>query len=242
MIRIRTYRAIDEPLTCTDYIKGHVQVLKEYGIECITSNNNEWVNNPNMYCVIAYDNNDEMVGGIRLQISDGIHPLPVEEAIGKMDSNIYPLINNYYKNGGIGELCGLWNSKEVKGVGISVVLVRAAISIINQLKFRTLTGICAEYSLKMFQQVGFVINGTLGNQGKFIYPNENYIARVVGILNSDTLATASLLDREKMMDLRAEPVQQRIETGPRGDFEVNYNLIVKIKENNSEQVVLHKRN
>lgn len=227
MFQIRAFRAIDETSMCSDYISGHIQVLKDYGIENITSNNNTWVTNSNMYCFIAKDASDELIGGIRIQVADGIVPLPVEDAVGKMDSKIFNLVKGYAINGGVGELCGLWNSRKVKGIGISVILIRAAISAINQLKFHTLTGICAEYSLEMFQNVGFVINIDLGNNGKFVYPNENYIARVVGILNSTTLEAASVYDKERMLSLRETPIQKRIEKGPKEEFTVNYNLIVK---------------
>lgn len=227
MINIRAFRAVDEIETCNEYVRGHVQVLKDFGIESITSNNFKWLQNPNMYCFIATDETGKMVGGIRIQVADGIFPLPVEEAVGKMDSHIYKLIQQYAIYGGVGELCGLWNSREVKGIGVSVILVRAAISAINQLKFNTLSGICAEYSLKMFQNVGFVINDTLGSNGTFIYPNENYIARVVGILDGGSLIAASDYDRERMISLREKPVQVRSETGPKGEFMVNYDLTVK---------------
>lgn len=225
MIGIRMYRAVNEPETNRAYVEGHIQVLKDYGIESITSNNYLWTQHPNTYCFIASSDN-ELVGGIRIQVADGIVPLPVEQAVGKMDPGIYSLIKYYAINGGVGELCGLWNSKKVKGVGISVILVRAAISTINQLRFQTLSGICAEYSLKMFQDVGFVTNTNLGNNGTFIYPNENYIARVVGILNGATLDTATAFDRERMLTLRQKPVQERIEHGPKGDFPVEYDLTI----------------
>ena len=227
MISIRTYRAISEPETCEEYIRGHRKVLQDYGIESITSNTNLWAHNPNMYCFIATDENGDMVGGIRIQVADGIHNLPVEDAVGKMDPRIHNLIKMYAAKGGVGELCGLWNSNKVKGRGISVILVRAAISTINQLHFKTLSGICAGYSLRMFQNVGFVINHSLGDKGNFIYPNENYLAHVVGILNGKTLNTASSHDKERMMTLRELPIQRRIETGPKGDIIVNYNLIAK---------------
>ena len=227
MFQIRAYRAIDEASTCDDYIKGHIQVLKDYGIENVTANNNTWISNPNMYCFIATNSSNELIGGIRIQVADGIVPLPVENAIGKIDGGIYEAVKQQAINGGVGELCGLWNSNKVKGIGVSMILIRAAISAVNQLKFHTVTGICAEYSLEMFQNVGFVINTDLGNHGKFIYPNENYIARVVGILNGTTLETASIYDRERMLSLRENPVQSRTEKGPKGEFTVNYNLGVK---------------
>jgi hypothetical protein len=227
MFYISVYRAVDEPLTCQEYIQGHVHVLKDYGIENITSNNETWIDNPNMYCFIARDKDGEIVGGIRIQVADGLNPLPVENAIGKLDARIYELVKKYAINGGVGELCGLWNSKKVKGLGLSVILVRAAISTINQLNFHTLTGICAQYSLKMFQDVGFVINKTLGKDGAFIYPNESYIAQVVGILDGSTLDNAVHYDKERMLSLRKNKIQTRTETGPKGDFLVNYDMRVK---------------
>ena len=226
MIQIRAYRSTDEPETCKEYLKGHIQVLRDYGIENVTSNNKSWMENPNTYCFIATDQEKELIGGIRIQVADGIIPLPVEDAIGKIDGRIYNLIKEYAINGGVGELCGLWNSKKVKGMGVSVILVRAAISTINQLNFQTLSGICAEYSLKMFQNTGFVADKSLGDNGKFIYPNENYIARVVGILNGKTLATATDYDRELMLTLRQKPRQIRTESGPKGIFEIDYNLTI----------------
>src|SRR5580698_7555499 len=101
MFDIRAYRAIDEAESCADYIKGHVQVLKDYGIENVTSNNNTWVDNPNMYCFIATDSSNELVGGIRIQVADGVVKLPVENAIGKMDTRIHDIVQDYAFNGGV---------------------------------------------------------------------------------------------------------------------------------------------
>jgi hypothetical protein len=228
MYEIKAYRAIDDPFRLNqEYIEGHIQVLKDYGIESITSNNQAWFNNPHVYCYVAFDEDKELVGGIRIQVADGVNALPVESAVGEMDTRIYDLIRHYAIEGGVGELCGLWNSKKVKGVGISVVLVRAAISTINQLQFQTLAGICAGYSLQMFQNVGFVIDRNLGSNGNFKYPNENYIAHVVGILNGTTLSTASPPDREKMLSLRGVTAQTCEETGSKGKFTVNYNLEIR---------------
>ncbi|MES2513546.1 MAG: hypothetical protein V4580_05350 [Bacteroidota bacterium] len=227
MFYVNAYRAVDEPSLCEEYIKGHVQVLKDYGIENITSNNNLWVTNPNMYCFVATNENCELVGGIRIQVADGVHPLPVENAIEKMDPRIKTIVKKYAIDGGVGELCGLWNSKKVKGIGISVILVRAAISAINQLRFQTLTGICGGYTLEMFQNVGFVVNQSLGNKGTFLYPNETNVASLVGILNGSTLETAMPYDKVKMFSLRNELKQICVENGPKGEFIVDYDLTVK---------------
>ncbi|MBL7937099.1 MAG: hypothetical protein JNM51_14925 [Bacteroidia bacterium] len=205
-----------------------MQVLIDYNVMKITSYNQSWTLNPSAYVIVAeMESTGEMVGGIRVEVAKGNIPLPIEDAIGKLDKRIYSVVEKYGIEGGVGELCGLWNSKEVKGVGISFFLTRAAISIINQLKFRTLIGICAEYTLKMFSDVGFEIDKTLGNNGEFFYPDERYITRALGILNAETLSTANFYDKNIILDLRKEPCQIRIENGTKGDVEIDYDLIVK---------------
>ena len=230
MYKIRAFRAIDEPETCKIYLKKHVQVLLDYGITNITSNNEDWMKNPGTYCVIINDLDDEMVAGIRVQIKNDEYQLPVELAVGYIDKNVHKLVESFQNNGGIGELCGLWNSKQVKKVGTSVILVRAAVAMTSQLKFETLTGICSDYSMKMFTDVGFVVDRTLGKNGDFFYPNEETIARVVGILNAKKLETAAPFDKKQILNLRVNPVQTKIETGPKGDFKVFYNMIISTKQ------------
>ena len=229
-ITFRAFKATHEPETCEKYLKGHVTVLQDYGITNITSNNNLWMNMDCVYGVVAEDENGEMVGGIRVQIADGINPLPVEKAVGYMDPSLYDIVKEYLPEG-VGELCGLWNSKSIAGMGISILLVRAGISITNQLTCKTLMGICAGYTLKMFKKVGFVIDNTLGKGGEFVYPNENYIAWVLGILNAKALETADDYDRERMLSLRNNPVQFFVEPSKEDTVDIYYNLVIPEQAN-----------
>ncbi len=223
-LKFIAFKAIDHPDLCERYIEGHIQVLINYGITNITSNNKEWTTWDCVYCVIAEKEDGTIVGGVRVQVADGAHRLPVELAVGKMDEKIYDIVQSYYDDG-VGELCALWNAKEVAGMGLSIMIVRAGISVLNQIACSTLVGICAEYTLKMFKKVGFVVDTSLGNQGEFIYPNENYIARVLGILNAKDLSTAEDFDRGKMLDLRQNPDQSCVETGLNGiQIEIEYQL------------------
>lgn len=223
----RAFKATENRELCEKYLHGHIQVLINYGITNITTNNADWMNWDSVYCVIAETEDGTVVGGVRTQIADGINPLPVEKAIGKMDPKIHEIVDEYRKDG-VGELCALWNAKEVAGMGISIMLVRAGISTLNQVKCNTLMGICADYTLKMFRKVGFVVDNNLGNNGEFVYPNENYIARVLGILNAKGLETAEAFDRQKMLDLRANPVQISTETGTNDiSIEIEYLLLMR---------------
>jgi hypothetical protein len=231
MIRLRAFKAMDEQETCLKYVEGHTAVLKDYGVANVTSRTPVWINNPHVFVVVAENvETKNIVGGIRVQIADGELPLPIETAIGHMDTKVLEIVDYYRGNGGVGELCGLWNSKEVAGHGISMILTRASIAIINQLQFRTLMGICADYTLPMFTQVGFVVDRSMGENGEFAYPNPNYITRVLGILNAETLETAYPYDKERMLTLRENFMQTRMEEGPKGSYQVEYNLNIPKSE------------
>lgn len=227
MIKIRAFRAVEDPESCETYLKGHMQVLIDYNVVKVTSYNKSWMSNPSAYVLVAEDEDTgTMVGGIRVEVAKGLFPLPIETAIGHMDPRVYDIIEQYAINGGVGELCGLWNAKSVKGVGISFFLTRAAISVVNQLRTRTMVGICAEYTLKMFTDVGFEINRGLGSNGEFPYPDERYITRSLGILDATTLSSANPYDKERILGLRNRLSQIREETGSKGPVMIKYDLTI----------------
>lgn len=224
-LKLRAFQAIKDQKLSERFLEGHRQVLRDYGITNITTNTDNWMFNPSIYAVVAENEEGELVGGIRVQMANGVNPLPVEKAIGHMDPRIYDVIRKY-SDEGVGELNALWNAKSVAGYGISLLMTRAGISIVNQVNCNILVGICADYTLKMFRKVGFVVDDSLGDHGNFVYPNENYIARVLGILNAKNMETAEQEDRERILDLRQNPVQTAVEEGPKDSLIVNYNLII----------------
>lgn len=223
--QVIAYRAVDHPELNEQFIKGHTQVLIDYGVTMITSNKPDWLDNDHVYLVVAFDDNDEMVGGVRLHIADWKHPLPLEKALTDLDPNIHKLVASF-KDVGVGELCGLWNAKKVAGVGLSLVLMRAVVAIIDQLKFKIAMGICADYSFPIFKRVGFVVDTSLKNNGEFPYPTQEYITRVIGILNAEKLSDAKDDDKKQIEILRASPKQVKEESGKKGTFTVDYNLIL----------------
>jgi hypothetical protein len=114
----------------------------------------------------------------------------------------------------------------VAGYGISLILIRAGISIVNQVKLASLFTICADYTMPMVKRVGFTVERSIGKNGEFVYPNENYIARVLKRLNALTLEQAEEYDKKRIFSLRNDPVQVFKEKGAKGEVEVDYNLIL----------------
>lgn len=226
-LKFRAFRAVNDLDTCMKFVEEHRNVLKDYGITNITTNTDVWMYNPNVYCIVAESVPEgQVLGGVRIQVSDGSIPLPVELAVGKMDAGIIRIVKNFRNNGGVAELCALWNAKKVAGEGISLLLIRAGIAIVGQLKIGVLISICADYTLKMFQKVGFVVDNTLGVDGSFPYPNSTYTARVLGILNAQVFENANAEDRERMKSLRDQPVQKATEQGTSREIIVDYNLVI----------------
>jgi hypothetical protein len=225
----RAFRAVDELETCVKYLEGHVKVLEDYGITNITTNNALWMTNPAIYVIVAESaDGEEIYGGIRVHVADGRTPLPLEAAIGRMDKRVCEIIKSYLDSG-TGELCGLWNSKKVAGYGLSLLLIRAGISIVTKINLNSLFTICADYTMPMVKRVGFTVEDSIGKNGDFVYPNENYIAKVLRKMNAISLDTAEDYDKERIINLRDHPLQTFFEIGPKGELEIEYKLSINGK-------------
>lgn len=213
MIQLRAFRAIDEEDKCYEFADGHKKVLEGFNLGNISTNNVSWAYNPNVYVIMAYDRDSkDLLGGIRIQIADGVHPLPVEEAVSNFDPTINDMVNHYAISGGTSELCGLWNSRCVApNMGVTINLVVAGMALCSQLPITSILTIVASYTLKIARQMGYRIETSLGNNGEFIYPNSNYVARVLS-MNPRTLENTFGLYKEKILALRENPNLERIET------------------------------
>lgn len=224
-LKFKAFRAVDDLDTCQKFVEGHRNVLKDYGITNITTNSEEWIGQPDIYCLIAEERDTgEVIGGARIHVSVTGKSLPVEMAVQRMDEGIVDLVSRSRADGGVGEFCALWNAKRVAGAGISLLLVRAGVALAAQLKIRSLISICAEYTARLFQRTGFVMNEGLGDAGLFPYPNATYRARVMQINDLFYLNNAADTDRERILSLRADLCQTSVEEGTINRLNICYEL------------------
>ena len=226
MIKIRAYRAIDDPDTCIRYAQEHRKVLEGFNLANITTNNSDWAHDPYTFVVIAEsEKTGNMLGGIRIKIADGINPLPVEEAVHHFDPKISEIVEHHIKNGGTAELCGLWNSREeTPQMGITLMLVISGLSISNQLPINSIFTIVASYTLKIALQVGYKIEKSVGNNGEFVYPNSNFVARVL-IMNPVELEHTYQNYKQRILFLRNNLLTEITEKTAKGDdILVKYDL------------------
>lgn len=228
MFTFNAFRAIDNPELCSQFIEGHANVLKDYGVTKVTSSNNEWKDNPFVYVVTVHeDDTNKVVSGLRIHISHNDYPLPLEGAISQVDTGIYKLIESY-REIGTGEIGGLWNSRAVSGYGIGALfLSRTSLVIAEQLNIPVLFALCAEYTLKPTLQKGFEIEERVGNNGTFFYPKLDLIATLAILKDVKNLPLAVEEERNYILELRKNLNCSRIENTPKGPIQLNYNLKIQ---------------
>jgi hypothetical protein len=222
MITVRAFKAPDDPEACLRFYNGHLRLLEIYfGIAKITSGSADWMHHENSIVIIVEDETrTKTYGGARVQLADGILPLPIETAIGKYDSKIYDTIRT-----GSAEICAMWNSKEVAGMGIgSQVLARAGVVLAAQMPIDNFHVLCAPITTRIGKRVGFTIDESLGDKGTFFYPKDDFIATAMVINDVNKLEHADPKERELIYDLRENLIQTKTEVGPKGSYEVSYNL------------------
>lgn len=222
-LSFRSLQAVEEPETCRKFIEGHRKVLEAYGITMITSNNAIWTEHKNTHVIVAESPYDGAVlGGVRLQIADTDFNLPIVDAVGKVDARIVDIVNN--QHGRIAEACGLWNSREIAGMGVSFFLLRAAIALAHRLRVNVLYALAAPVTVEMCENAGFEIERNLGKNGFFNYPKLGLVATAMKIDDLTNLPNATEVDRNHIFNVRETPQQTTEIMGPKGRLSVKYFL------------------
>jgi hypothetical protein len=222
-VRLRAFRAIDEPETCELFIEGHTHVLTSIGVTKVSYSKNEWVQNPAAFVMIVESMDGKKIyGGARVHVSGGTEPLPIEQATGAMDAGIFDLVWNYAQYG-TGELCGLWNSREIAGYGIgSIFLIRTAVAISYQIGIQSLFALCAPYTIPPGEAVGMERETSIGKEGTFYYPKLDLIATTMVLKDVPTLTKAYEEDKKAILKIRENLNITRDEILRRKEITIHY--------------------
>jgi hypothetical protein len=223
-IRIKAFRAINNQQDCERFIEGHKKVLDNIGVNKVSSLNTDWMYNPAVFVILAESmDGSKAFGGARVHLYGGTQPLPIIDAIKDMDPRVIPLLDKY-KDSGTGEFCGLWNSREVAGMGIgSIFLIRSGVVITSQLKIKSLFALCASYTVQMAEKAGFVKDTSIGINGAFYYPKIDFVAQVM-ILKDLYNIHAEKENKSRIISLRTNPNSSFKETLRGKELILNYHL------------------
>jgi len=224
-LTIRAFKAMDEPETCSEFIREHRRVLEDYGIASVITNNEDWVKDKNCFVIVIEHDELGMIGGARILVSrHASEVLPIQDALSKHDPAINKLIGRLNKYG-VGEICGLWNANRFPGKGLPQLLGLSAISIANQIGLNSLVCVVAKYTLKYSLRLGFSLVEEVGVSGIFDpYPKPGFLGIVIGLEDLASLDFARRDLRQRILSLRMRPEQSALENTGRALLHVSYSL------------------
>jgi hypothetical protein len=210
-IRIRCFHATNNVEIAKIYMSGQQDVLKEFNVVGITSAKNNTWENENTYIFIAENiKTGEIGAGMRLDVADSTHKLPLEMALESKVGDLSERIHRF--DNIIAESCGWWVKKNFSERRIPKHLLAASIAIAPKLRIKVVVAFTHQHTFKIADSIGFTTAKTIGeNHGQFYYPDERYLSTVVE-LDTYTLNTVPETEKNMILDLRANPKQS---------FEVN---------------------
>lgn len=197
------FKAVDYPERCELFIEGHRQVLESIGVKKVTSANNSWAQNPDVIVVIVESSEDgQIYGGARIHKANEISPLPMVEAIQDLDSSIRDVIAKDL-DAGTGEVCGLWNSRKITGLGIGAIfMVKACLALAPKIGLNSLYALFAPTTVKLGLEIGYEVLSEVGNNGTFYYPKLDLIATAMKLHDVVNLPMTAEEHREPIFRIR----------------------------------------
>lgn len=227
-VLFRAVRAIDEPDLSERFLQGHAAVLAHHKVGKVISANDSWLDNPNVYLITAQSpEGSKLYGGARIHLATENVDLPLQQPVRKHDQRIDDIIAEMRAEG-CGELCALWNSVEVAGLGIgSKLVINCGVSLAEHLQIRHLLALSSPVTRRWMPDFGFFTIESIGDKGGIPYPNERLIATVAHYVHPDNEEKMNEALREEMLELRSNPGKVLSVSGPKGSVNVHFDLSVK---------------
>lgn len=226
-ILIRAFRASDDVESSRRFASAYAEVLSNHGIKKVSSSTADWIGSSDVYVIVAQSPSGHRIyGGARIEIKNDINKLPLQKAFERFDPRINDIIDEM-KPEGCAELCALWNSIEVAGLGIgSRLIITCGLSLIESLNIRYFFALTSPVTRRFMPDFGFINVDEIGENGGIPYPNERLIATAA--LHTYPENTNLLNDeiRDQVKQMRKTPIMTDKTTGPKGDVTIYYDLKV----------------
>ncbi len=121
---------------------------------------------------------------------------------------IYIVIDDWARNnGGIVEIAGLWNSRAVAGLGLgSEHIIRTSIAASAFLSPKSVFTFCSPFVSRFADDYGFRAFESLGENGKFPFPDERWMSTINFLQDTFDLSNAKEDEQIKIKSLRTRRV------------------------------------
>jgi len=156
-IKIKVFKAIDEPALTRQIFLKHKHRLAEYNVE-VTSVSSEYENDPDTILICAINTlNNEILGSVRIQFHNNVNPLPLVTGLKELDSTITNYIESIAKDCTIAESCGVWcvKAEDVKNLNLSLRLYTLSIALCRYLQIEHCLALVPKHTLRNCLQAGF---------------------------------------------------------------------------------------
>ena len=196
---------MDDLESCMRFREGHLGVLEAFGFK-LTSSTEEWMFDPGTHVIIIESMDRKITyGGSRLQLLGSKLELPIQSAVGEDIPNLDEFLMS--RNGPVAELCGLWNSVAVAGLGIgSVYSIRSAIALGGLLGYNEMVALCSAFTYRISHKYGFRLVDSLGEGGKVFYAGANQYAHLTHQPNIIELTDSDEIECVKIKEIRTNPI------------------------------------
>ncbi|MEN9332887.1 MAG: hypothetical protein RLY35_67 [Bacteroidota bacterium] len=223
-IRIRSFKAIDDLDSCMKFQEGHLDVLRSFGFQ-VSSSKEDWMTSEFVHVVIVESEDGRKIyGGARIEEANKGRPLPVQSAISYLDPKIDEYVNQRAGKK-FGELCGLWNSVAVAGLGIgSVYSIRSALAVATRLGFDQILALCSVHSFKMASNFGFSLVKGIGENGILYYEGAKQNAHITIQDALQELANSDENEKLRIQSLSSNPNQIVEESRNKVNLTIEYSL------------------
>ncbi|GEM_PF-856730 len=222
-ISIKAFRASEDPIRANRFLGEHQRVLQDAGVSSALPSDDSWTYEDECAVITAEHPTLGMVGGCKIKLVKSGRQLPFEKHLLPLETDLRAKANDALLEGG-SELCGLWVAQRYAGHGLPWYLTAAATSIASQLSVRSIVCLAAEYSMDYAIRNGFVKMTEVGMAGQFIFPIPSI--RSYALINREpiSLQHARSVERQRLISLRLNPNQVRLEPIKGQLVEVAYSL------------------
>jgi hypothetical protein len=229
-LKIVAFRAIDDKAQSMKFAEGHASVLKNHGINKVSTMGADWIEDPGVYVLMITSPGGERVyGGARIHRWSKEKPLPCQRVFRLHDDRtdeVFEEMGSY----GAAEFCALWTSVELAGLGISAKdVVKCGWSLCEKLGIGRMIALLSPVTRKWIPELGLEQYTQLANNGEIPYPTDRFIATLTVYRHPENRALLNEEFLSTVVSLEKHPVQKQEMNGIRGKVQVHFDLLLDEK-------------
>jgi len=203
------FPATNEEL-CHKFLAGHRVALAKNGILNITSNNDEWIGNSNIYCLMISNEENLPIAGLRIEHFSDQRNMPIQDIADELTEKINSFVEKKIPNKNIAELCALWVHPDYRSNRMAIEITILGVAKSYALTINNLILIGAQHSEKISNQVGFMRCDDVMQDRVFLtYPNPEYKAVVRELCNIKH-SINSIFNEEDRFPTEVEEAYERV--------------------------------